>query len=161
MTTYTAAVFGSAPTGDVCRHEDLSATQGVDIAKTALPSTSTMSDLKTAMVGFSQRELGKNSDMILLATNGTVGFIWCFYRNFANQKALSMWSPREVSIGGVVKVRWVNRNSAVEATTEDMLESVGYPVQGLIGDNFSAGASGIQALNLALANNNIFASCFR
>ena len=71
-----------------------------------------------------------------------------------------MWSPREVSIGGVVKVRRVNRNSAVEATTEDMLESVGYPVQGLIGDDFSAGASGIQALNLALANNTIFASCF-
>ena len=71
-----------------------------------------------------------------------------------------MWVPKEVSIGGVVKVRWVLRNTAVEATTEDMLESVGYPVQGLIPDDFGAGAQ-IQALNLALANNYINAPCYR
>ena len=71
-----------------------------------------------------------------------------------------MWNPKEVSISGTVKVRWVHRNHAVEATTEDMLESVGYPVQGLIPDDWAAGAN-MQALNLALANNSIFASCYR
>ena len=160
MTSYTTAVFSSTPDGSSCRHPDLSSSQAVDLAKTALTSTSTMSDLQTAMAGFSQRELGKDSDMILLQTNGTVNFTWCFYRSFANQKALSMWVPRDASIGGVVKVRWVHRNTAVEATTEDMLESVGYPVQGLIPDDWAAGAN-MQALNLALSNNSIFASCYR
>ena len=112
------------------------------------------------MAGYSQRELGKDSNMILLATNGTVGFTCCFYRSFANQKALSMWVPKEASVSGAVKVRWVHRNTAAEATTEDMLESVGYPVQGLIPDDFAAGAN-MQALNLALADNLIFASCYR
>ena len=160
MSSYTTAAFGSAPDGSSCRHVDLSSSQAVHLAKTALTSTSTMSDLQTAMVGFSQRELGRDSDMILLQTNGTVNFTWCCYRSFANQKALSMWVPREASVGGVVKCRWVHRNTAVEATTEDMLESVGYPVQGLIPDDFGAGAQ-IQALNLALANNYINASCYR
>ena len=160
MTSYTTAVFGSTPSGESCRHPDLSSSQAVDLAKTALTSTSTMSDLQTAMAGFSQRELGKDSDMILLQTNGTVNFTWCFYRSFANQKALSMWVPREASISGTVKCRWVHRGTAVEATTEDMLESVGYPVQGLIPDDFGAGAQ-MQALNLALANNSIYASCYR
>ena len=159
MSSYTTAVFGSAPDGSSCRHPDLSRSQAVDLAKTAPTSTSTMSDLQTAMAGFSQRELGKDSDMILLQTNGTVNFAWCFYRSFANQKALSMWVPREASISGTVKCRWVDRNTAVEATTEDMLESVGYPVQGLIPDDF--GVANMQALNLALSNNSIFASCYR
>ena len=121
MTSYTTAVFGSTPSGDSCRHPDLSSSQAVSLAPTALTSTSTMSDLQTAMAGFSQRELGKDSDMILLQTNGTVNFTWCFYRSFANQKALSMWVPKEVSISGVVKVRWVHRNTAVEETIENML----------------------------------------
>ena len=82
MSSYTTAVFGSTPDGSSCRHTDLSASQAVDLAKTALTSTSTMSDLQTAMAGFSQRELGKDSDMILLSTNGTVNFTWCFYRSF-------------------------------------------------------------------------------
>ncbi len=98
--------------------------------------------------------------MILLQTNGNVNFTWCFYRSFANQKALSMWVHREASIGGAVKVRWVHRNTAVEATTEDMLESVGYPVQGQIPDDFLL-YSDINALNLALSNNSIYASCYR
>ena len=96
--------------------------------------------------------------MILLQTNGTVNFTWCFYRSFANQKALSLWVPKEVSISGAVKVRWVNRSTAAEASTEDMLESVGYPVQGLIPDDFATGAN-MHTLNLALSD--IFASCYR
>ena len=159
MTSYTTGVFTSTPVGDICRHPDLSASQGVSIPLTALGSTGTMIALQTAMAGYSQRELGKDSDMILLQTNGTVNFTWCFYRSFANQKALSMWVPRAASIGGVVKVRWVHRNTAVEATTEDMLESVGYPAQGLIPDDWAA--ANMQALNLALSNNSIFASCYR
>ena len=115
-----------------------------------------MSDLQTAMASFSQRELGKESDMILLQTNGTVNFTWCFYRSFANQKALSMWVPREASVGGAVKVRWCHRNTAKEATTDEMLESVGYDVQ--IPDDFGAGAN-MHALNLALAP--VYASCYR
>ncbi len=71
-----------------------------------------------------------------------------------------MWVPKEVSIGGVVKVRWVHRNTAVEATTEDMLESVGYGVQGAIPDDFLL-YTDIHALNIALANNSIYASCYR
>ncbi len=71
-----------------------------------------------------------------------------------------MWVPKEVSIGGVVKVCCVHSSTAVEETTENMPESVGYRAQGLIPDDFAAGAN-MQALNLALANNSIFAPCYR
>ena len=160
MTSYTTGVFSSTPDGSICRHPDLSASQGVDIAKTSLGSLGTMANLQYQMEGYSQREMGKDSDMIILETNGSVNFTWCFYRSFANQKALSMWVPREETIGGVVKVRWVNRSTATTATTENMLESVGYPVQGLIPDDFALGAN-MQALNTALSDNLIFASCWR
>ncbi len=63
MTTYTTST--NAYDGQTCPHPDVTAGSGIDVAKTALGNTGTMTALATAMQGnpgYYARELLKNSD---------------------------------------------------------------------------------------------------
>ena len=80
MTTYTTAT--NTYDGTVCPHPDITAGLGIDVAKTALGSSGTMTALATAMQGnpgYYQRELPKDADCCVIDVGPEFGLV-TFYR---------------------------------------------------------------------------------
>ena len=164
MTTYTTAT--NTYDGTVCPHPDVTAGSGVDVAKTALGSTGTMTALATAMQGnpgYYARELLKDSDCCVINVGPEFGLI-AFHRDYQQSRLWAAYSVRSESVteSGVTtqRLRFTSKNDGRLTTLSDALLSVGYPVAGLLADAYEVGTQ-IQTLNTALAAAKVYLAVWR
>ena len=145
--------------GTATPHPDVSIGSGVDVALTAIGGGGTMAALHTGMTNFYSREAFKGSDVTIIFMGPELGLI-SFFRDDPMSRFWSMWSVRSEAVSGAQRLRLVNKQDGRLADLQTALLSVGYPISGLLTDNYEPG-SDITTLNTALVAARVYMAVWR